>query len=169
VQRRGEVRRRAAASARSLLFCGFLRTRGQTRLYFPALSGDGPAGAASGADRIRACSARRPAASDALVVCFHRFAAAGMARGACNPEEFMSASPAERKAGPVSIVRIEAAINAWREVYPPAPDGEDGYALDAGSNCLAELYGTMICYRLPDVPLDSLSDEQRDALYATEV
>ncbi|HEF5875266.1 TPA: DUF3717 domain-containing protein [Burkholderia cenocepacia] len=81
----------------------------------------------------------------------------------------MSASPAERKAGPVSIVRIEAAINAWREVYPPAPDGEDGYALDAGSNCLAELYGTMICYQLPDVPLDSLSDEQRDALYATEV
>ncbi|KML48645.1 DUF3717 domain-containing protein [Burkholderia stabilis] len=81
----------------------------------------------------------------------------------------MSASPAERKAGPVSIVRIEAAINAWREVYPPAPDGEDGYALDAGSNCLAELYGTMICYQLPDVPLDSLSNAQRDALYATEV
>ncbi|PFH19895.1 MULTISPECIES: DUF3717 domain-containing protein [Burkholderia] len=80
----------------------------------------------------------------------------------------MSASPAERKAGPVSIVRIEAAINAWRDVYPPAPDGEDGYALDAGSNCLAELYGAMICYRLPDVPLDSLSDAQRDALYATE-
>ncbi|ONT81994.1 hypothetical protein A8E53_31850 [Burkholderia cenocepacia] len=50
----------------------------------------------------------------------------------------------------------------------PAPDGEDGYALDAGSNCLAELYGTMICYQLPDVPLDSLSHEQRDALYATE-
>ena len=42
----------------------------------------------------------------------------------------MSASPAERKAGPVSIVRIEAAINAWREVYPPAPDGEVIYALD---------------------------------------
>ncbi|MBH9660340.1 DUF3717 domain-containing protein [Burkholderia multivorans] len=84
----------------------------------------------------------------------------------------MSASPAERKTEPVSIVRIEAAINAWRTVYPPAPDGEDGYALDAldaGSNCLAELYGTMICYRLPDVPLDSLSDAQRDALYATEV
>ena len=76
----------------------------------------------------------------------------------------MSASPAERKAGPVSIVRIEAAINAWREVYPPAPDGEDGYALDAGSNCLAELYGTMICYQLPDVPLDSSERGERALL-----
>lgn len=81
----------------------------------------------------------------------------------------MSASPAERTAEPVSIVRIEAAINAWREVYPPAPDGEDGYALDAGSDCLAELYGAMICYQQTSVPLDTLSVEQRDALYATEV
>ena len=52
---------------------------------------------------------------------------------------------------------------------PAGAGRRDGYALDAGSNCLAELYGTMICYQLPDVPLDSLSDAQRDALYATEV
>jgi hypothetical protein len=124
-----------------------------------------PAGAMRAA-RIGIRRARRAAAGRARR--FHRSAAACTARGTRNPEESMSASPAERKAGPVSIVRIEAAINAWREVYPPAPDGEDGYVLDAGSNCLAELYGTMICYRLPDVPLDSLSDAQRDALYATE-
>lgn len=91
-----------------------------------------------------------------------------MARGARNQEEFMSASPAERTAETVSIVRIEAAINAWREVYPPAPDGEDGYALDAGSNCLAELYGAMICYHQASVSLDTLNADQRDALFATE-
>ncbi|RQR67779.1 DUF3717 domain-containing protein [Burkholderia sp. Bp9126] len=80
----------------------------------------------------------------------------------------MSASLAERTAETVSIVRIEAAINAWREVYPPAPDGEDGYVLDAGSNCLAELYGAMICFRQASVPLDTLNTDQRDALFATE-
>ncbi|RQR66204.1 DUF3717 domain-containing protein [Burkholderia sp. Bp9125] len=80
----------------------------------------------------------------------------------------MSALPAERTAETVSIVRIEAAINAWREVYPPAPDGEDGYVLDAGSNCLAELYGAMICFRQASVPLDTLNTDQRDALFATE-
>lgn len=91
------------------------------------------------------------------------------ARGARNQEEFMSASPAGQTADAVSIVRIEAAINAWREVYPPAPDGEDGYALDAGSDCLAEVYGAMICHQQTSVPLDALNAEQRDALFATEV
>lgn len=91
------------------------------------------------------------------------------ARGARNQEEFMSASPAGQTADAVSIVRIEAAINAWRAVYPPAPDGEDGYALDAGSDCLAEVYGAMICHQQTSVPLDALNAEQRDALFATEV
>ncbi|KVU83598.1 hypothetical protein WK75_29525 [Burkholderia ubonensis] len=84
----------------------------------------------------------------------------------------MSASPAGQTANAVSIVRIEAAINAWRAVYPPAPDGEDGedgYALDAGSDCLAEVYGAMICHQQTSVPLDALNAEQRDALFATEV
>ncbi|KVT71906.1 hypothetical protein WM16_17470 [Burkholderia ubonensis] len=81
----------------------------------------------------------------------------------------MSASPAGQTADAVSIVRIEAAINAWRAVYPPAPDGEDGYALDAGSDCLAEVYGAMICRQQTSVPLDALNAEQRDALFATEV
>jgi len=81
----------------------------------------------------------------------------------------MSASPAERTAEPVSIARIEAAINAWREVYPPAPNGEDGYGLDPASNCLAEVYGAMICFQWASVPFETLNADQRDALVATEV
>lgn len=81
----------------------------------------------------------------------------------------MSASPAERTADAVSIARIESAINAWREVYPPAPDGADGYRLDPASNCLAEVYGAMICFRWASVPVGTLNDDQRDALFAAEV
>lgn len=81
----------------------------------------------------------------------------------------MTATSSDKKTTqPISIVRIESAINAWREIHLPAEIDED-YALDSASSCLAELYGSMIFHGESSVELELLTQDQRDALLATEV
>ncbi|WP_414441055.1 DUF3717 domain-containing protein [Burkholderia sp. 22PA0099] len=80
----------------------------------------------------------------------------------------MTATSSDKATQPISIVRIESAINAWREVYVPA-EIHDDYALDSASSCLAEVYGSMIFHGESSVELKSLTQDQLDALLATEV
>lgn len=86
-----------------------------------------------------------------------------------NQQGTMTATSSDKKTTqPISIVRIESAINAWREIHLPAEIDED-YALDSASSCLAEVYGSMIFHGESSVELELLTQDQRDALLATEV
>ncbi|MBI0330446.1 DUF3717 domain-containing protein [Burkholderia plantarii] len=80
----------------------------------------------------------------------------------------MTATSSDKTTQPISIVRIESAINAWREVHIHASIDDD-YALDSASSCLAEVYGSMIFHGESSVEIAALTADQRDALLATEI
>ena len=71
-------------------------------------------------------------------------------------------------ASAVSIARIEAAINVWRDAQSAVPEAGEILVLDSESRCLADLYGQMIYNGWTSVPLASLSQSQQDALTVAE-
>jgi hypothetical protein len=68
----------------------------------------------------------------------------------------------------VSIARLEAAINVWRDAQFTVPEAGEILVLDSESRCLADLYGQVIYNGWTSVPLAALSQTQRDALAAAE-
>jgi hypothetical protein len=63
----------------------------------------------------------------------------------------------------VSIARIEAAINVWRNRNPSMFE-TDVLVLCAEARCLANLYGEMIFTREASVSRDTLTEAQSAAL-----
>lgn len=68
----------------------------------------------------------------------------------------------------VSIVRIEKAINVWRNTQTAVPGAAEVLVLDAERRCLADIYGLMIFNGWENVPLTALSQDQLDALTVAE-
>ncbi|MBN3785660.1 DUF3717 domain-containing protein [Burkholderia sp. Ac-20353] len=64
----------------------------------------------------------------------------------------------------VSIAKVEAAINVWRNLSPAPVENDEPLILCAEARILADVYGVMIVRRLASVPLSSLTAAQRKAL-----